>query len=168
MQAVVVDTNVMVIANGESGRAGPADILVCIDALEKARLKQIVSIDSGLRFFDEYFTYMNRSGQPGVGDAFAKWLFENQGNPQRCEQVDITPKPTDPADFEEFPNDPDLAGFDRSDRKFVAVAIASAYAPKVLNASDSDWWIFRSQLAKHGVAVNFLCPNLMPKTRRAR
>lgn len=164
MRAVVVDTNVMVVANGKAEQAGPGDILACVDALEKARSKQIVSIDEGHRLFDEYFTYTSHSGQPGVGDAFAKWLFENQGNAARCEQVTITPKVNDPEDFEEFPNDPYLTGLDRSDRKFVAVA--SVYKPRVLNATDSDWWDFRLALARHGVVVTFLCPHLVRRRRR--
>jgi len=54
-----------------------------------------------------------------------------------------------------------LARFDRSDRKFVAVALASQLNPNVLNATDTDWWHYRECLAKHGVRVVFLCSDLM-------
>lgn len=159
-----MDTNVLIVANGGAEQAQPDDVIACVHALEKARARGIVTIDSGNRIFGEYFVYMNHSGQPGVGDAFARWLHENQGNPRRCERVDITPKSNngDEWDFEEFPGDPELAGFHRKDRKFVAVALASKYKPRVLNATDSDWWIFRFQLKRHGVKIQFLCPHLMP------
>ncbi len=164
MNAVVIDTNVLVVANNRSEQAGLNDVIKCVEALEKARTKQIVVIDSGYRILNEYFSQASYSGQPGYGDAFAKWLHENQGYSDRCERVDITPKCGNSEwDFEEFPDDPDLEAFDPSDRKFVAVARASRNNPTVLNATDSDWWIFREPLKKHGVKVRFLCPRLMPR-----
>lgn len=63
--------------------------------------------------------------------------------------------------FAEFPADANLAGFDRADRKFVAVALASGDSPPIVNATDSDWWLFREALQRHGVQVEFLCPELM-------
>jgi hypothetical protein len=162
MGAVVVETNVMMVANGKADQAGPKHIQACSAALEKAKSTQVIVIDSRNRIFEEYFRLMSHSGQPGLGDAFAKWLFENQGHADRCERVDITPKPGAVDDFEEFPDDPELKAFDPSDRKFVAVAVASAHNPQILNATDSDWWISRAPLKKHGIRIRFLCPDLMP------
>ena len=56
--------------------------------------------------------------------AFFIWIIRNRWNPEACEEVSITEDPNslDGCDFAEFPNDPDLDGFDRDDRKFVAVA----------------------------------------------
>lgn len=164
MKAVAIDTNVLVVANGASEQARPDHVIVCVDALEQAHLRQIIAIDSGNRILDKYFKQVDRSGQPGMGDAFARWLFDNQGHSERCERVDITPKPDNPENFEEFPDDPELAGFDRADRKFVAVALASKHKPRILNATDSDWWIFRTPLKNHGVHIQFLCPDLMPRS----
>jgi len=65
----------------------------------------------------------------------------------------------DPDDFEEFPGDPELAGFDRSDKKFAAVAVTSENDPDVLNAVDADWWHYRQPLERHGVRIRFLCPD---------
>ncbi len=96
-----------------------------------------------------------------MGDAFFKWLWNNQVNPACCRQIKIVPDPLGDRVFEEFPDDPDLAGFDRSDRKFVAVALASEESPPILNASDTDWWEVRDALARHGVYPRFLCPELM-------
>ncbi|MBI4825395.1 MAG: hypothetical protein HY807_03100 [Nitrospirae bacterium] len=161
MKAVVVDTNVIVVANQRSDHSDDACIVACIDALQKAREKQKVVIDSGGLFFDEYFRYANRSGQSLSGDVFVKWLWDNQANSKRCESVEITPCDTDTYDFKEFPNDPALTGFDPSDKKFVAVAFASKYKPKILNATDSGWWHFQSHLSQHGILVKFLCSHLM-------
>lgn len=72
----------------------------------------------------------------------------------------LTPDPD--RGFREFPDDPELAGFDWDDRKFVAVALAVGADPAILNASDTDWWLGREGLERHGVQVVFLCPELMP------
>lgn len=158
---VVVDTNVLVVASSRNDQASPDCVLACIDTLETVKTKRVVCIDSAGRCFDEYFNKVNRSGQPGVGDAFVKWLWERQAYPRYCEIVNITPKKSDPNDFEEFPDVPELSGFDASDRKFVAVARASRRRTKILNATDTDWWSFRAALKNHGVAMQFLCPELM-------
>ncbi len=63
--------------------------------------------------------------------------------------------------YVDFPDDPDLAGFDLNDRKFVAVALASKLDPEILNASDTDWWIHRESLERNRVRIRFLCPQLM-------
>jgi len=73
--------------------------------------------------------------------------------------VHITPHPK--REFAEFPADEQLANFDPSDRKFVAVALAAGDAPPILNASDTDWWPVRRALDAHGLTVKFLCPELM-------
>jgi len=142
--------------------------LACLSALESARRKCLVALDDGGRILGEYMKHLSPSGQPGAGDLFVKWLWENQANPRRCERVKITPRPQEDDNFEEFPDDPDLEDFDRADRKFVAVARSSHYDPTVLNATDTDWWIFRKPLAKHGVRIEFLCPNRMQKPKRRR
>jgi hypothetical protein len=61
-------------------------------------------------------------------------------------------------DFVEFPDDLDLANFDRGDRMFVAVARAHPLHPPILNAVDTDWWLCREVLVRNGVHVEFLCP----------
>jgi hypothetical protein len=115
-------------------------------------------LDNLGHILDEYRGNLSASGQPGVGDAFFKWVWHNQGNVECCEQVEIHPRGKD-GDYEEFPDDPELTKFDRSDRKFVAVALSRDANSTILNAVDPDWWVFRKQLKKHGVTVRFLCPN---------
>jgi hypothetical protein len=64
----------------------------------------------------------------------------------------------DEADFEEFPNHPGLQSFDRSDRKFVAVAVTHQKKPHIRQAVDAKWWGWYPSLRAVGVEVDFLCP----------
>jgi len=158
MKSFVVDTNVAVTASGRAEQAGPCCVLACIEALDEVRKRGKLLLDDQMLILDEYEKRLSRSGQPGPGDAFMKWAHRNQAVPTHCQKVPIHPKWEDGQSFEEFPDDPDLGGFDRDDRKFVAVAIASRRRPEVLNAVDSDWWLFRQPLARHGVKIEFVCP----------
>lgn len=160
MTELVIDTNVGVVANSRHPEASIECIESCITALEDAR-RRVVLVDDGLRIFSEYRRHFSGTGQPGAGDAFFKWLWDNQGNRKFCHQITITAVAGTDDDFEEFPRDPDLIGFDRSDRKFVAVALANGNSPAILNASDRDWRLFYRPLANNGVRVTFLCPELM-------
>lgn len=170
MKSVVIETNVIAVANEMANQADSDCIAACIDALHTAQKKRKVVIDSSQLLFQEYFKYANRSGQPRTGDAFIKWLSDNQANTKRVESVSITPHSNDPDNFNEFPSDPSLSAFDRSDRKFVAVALSSKRNPIILNAVDSDWWNFSNQLKNAGVSVRFLCPQMMKakKTRKRK
>lgn len=159
MTASVVDTNVLVVANGLAEQASLDCQLACVDALERITKHGLCVLDEEGRILDEYARNASRSGQPGTGDAFLKWATQNQANRRCCERVPITPRCDDPDDFEEFPRDERLHEFDRSDRKFVAVALASKNDPQVLNAVDSDWWIHRKPLQDSGVQIRFLCPD---------
>lgn len=160
MKSIVIDTNVLHVANGTTPQAGPNCILAVVERLERVRRRERVCLDETGHILDEYLRQrFSFSGQPGVGDAFFKWLFENQANPRHCERVAVKSLSEEGTRFAEFPSDPRLAGFDPSDRKFVAVALASSKKPPILNAVDSDWWEHREALLSHGVEVEFLCPD---------
>ena len=163
--ARVMDTNVAIVANGKTPQAGDGCVETCISTLLELRERHRLLLDEQGLILDEYRRHLSPSGQPGVGDAFFKWLWSNQSNPEHCRQVSISPKDTG-SGFQEFPDDPDLAGFDRSDRKFVAVAIASKESPPILNAADTDWWEYREALGRHGVEIRFLCSELMQRAGR--
>lgn len=158
MDSYVIDTNVLITANGKHKNASDEDAFVCQNFLVNC-IKVRVSIDSMELIFKEYFTHASLSGQPGIGDAFLKRLWDNQYNDSICEQVDITPHPV--REFEEFPDDESLADFDRDDRKFVAVAVGSRFDAVICNATDTDWWDYRHAFKKLGITIQFLCPELM-------
>jgi len=165
MSAFVVDTNVVVTANEKCDHAGPDCVVSCIEALRGIVTDGMAVLDDGMAILSEYLDHASLSGQPGVGDAFVKWVWANQANPARCEVVHVTPRGMT---FAEFPADPALVGFDPDDRKFVAAASASRQAPTVLNAVDSDWEIHRSALEGHGVRITTLCADEVRRAIKSR
>jgi len=154
----VVDTNVLIAANRRHGES-----FACANASAQAliRIKEAgaLVVDDGDRILNEYRRHLSLRGQPGVGDAFIKWTHDNAGRIDLISRVTITPSVHDPEDFDEFPRDGALASFDRSDRKFVAVALCHDSRPPVLNSTDSDWWDYREELSQAGVTIEFLCPD---------
>jgi hypothetical protein len=70
--------------------------------------------------------------------------------------VKITPS-DQAANFEEFPDDPELRDFDPDDRKFVAVALAHQCKPPILQTVDTGWWLLRDAFRRNEVRVEFLC-----------
>lgn len=157
MNLCVVDTNVAVVANGRHPRASPECVQQCIRRLEGIRRRERVAIDDGWRILGEYRKNLSESGQPGVGDRFFKWLLQNHTNHQRCVKVILTPIDEVAQIYVEFPSSPELAGFDPSDRKFVAVANAHPVKPRILQAVDSKWREFEGALVAVGIHVDFLC-----------
>lgn len=155
---VIVDTNVPITANGHAEQASPTCRLACITALRLIQAQRRISVDQSGLILQEYRRHLSPNGQPGLGDAFFKWLWNNQANPEVCVPVPITPT-ADGYDFAEFPDDPALARFDPSDRKFVAVARAHPAHPPIYNAVDTDWLHYQEALASHGVVVAQLCPD---------
>lgn len=158
--SVVIDTNVTIVANGGHAEASLCCVSSCIAALGEAKEAGVL-IDDEFLIIDEYKKHLSFSGQPGVGDAFFKWLWSNQENSEVCRKIHITPSDENFSSFEEFPTDARLEAFDRSDKKFVAVATASNEDPEILNAVDTDWWIFREALNHHGIRIRFLCAETM-------
>lgn len=160
MSAVVIDTNVVVTANGRDTTTDVECQLACVRALLEAQAETVVVLDDGGRILAEYRRYCSYSGQPGVGDRFFLWLHQNQGVAERVECVPITEY--EPDRFNEFPNDPALSTLDPSDRKFVAVAIASHLRPPILFAVERGWWWHEVALNANGVVVRSLCPQHRP------
>jgi hypothetical protein len=158
LKASVIDTNVIIVANGKSTQADIKCVRACIESLNQIHKEGMVVLDDGMRILDEYRRNLSLSGQHGLGDAFFKWVWDNQANEKCCERVTIHFKGISGEDYLEFPSDKELKGFDRSDRKFVAVAISSKHKPEILNAVDHDWWQYKSQLEKHNIRIKFLCP----------
>ena len=169
MSAVVIDTNVMVVANGKA--AAPQASQECIVRCQ-ARLAEIIRgsekvlLDDKKRIIQEYKNNLNQQGR-GHGDRFWQelvrrmWRKEEQAQAIR---VHITPLEENGTDFEEFPNDDaSLKNFHKKDRKFVAVTLVyqrdfGQEAP-ILKAEDSGWEEFRDALAAHGVRVDSICEN---------
>ena len=158
----IVDTNVPKTANRGRDTAAipPAEvkcILACIEAVTKVVSNFSLVLDAGDEIFTEYRRQLHLSGLPGIGDAFVKWVHENRYLLPDESRVAITPNGDS---YDEFPAHDGLTSFDRSDRKFVAVANAHPEKPTILQATDSKWIGWESPLAECGISVEFLCREL--------
>jgi hypothetical protein len=165
MKSFVIDVNVLIAANGRKTHADEACRLACTIKLMNIKKEHKVVIDEGRELiFAKYREYCSYKPGGKTGDEFFIWLSDNKNkyNQGRCELVSVTPN--DEREFEEFPDDPALAGFHRSDRVFVAVAKASANNPEILNATDSGWFKFEDALRANGVTVAQLCPQHLKRS----
>ena len=152
----VVDTNVAVVANRQGGESYSC-ANSCAQALLRIRICGLLVLDSAGQILGEYFRNCSPFHKPGLGNAFVKWVHDNQGKHDLIQMVAITPRRNDPNDFTEFPQHDDLSGFDPSDRKFVAVANTHPEKPSILQATDSKWWGWKDALLVCGISVEFLC-----------
>jgi hypothetical protein len=157
----LVDTNVPKMANlAIAPNEVPQDltgcVLACVEAVEHVIRKRGLVIDAGDEIFDEYRHKLSMKGQPGVGDRFMKWVHDNRWSLPDSNRVTIS-KNGEP--YDQFPVHGDLINFDKSDRKFVAVANAHPEKPPILQATDSKWWGWKDALAEVGITVYFLCPD---------
>ncbi|MBE2209499.1 MAG: hypothetical protein IAE84_18065 [Saprospiraceae bacterium] len=155
---VIVDSNVPIVANDINTHADLACVESCIQKLIEIQSSNRVILDISGFVLTEYQRHLSHRGQPGLGDAFFKWLWDNQAQTSLCTQIDISPTDDSGTTFDVFPDDPELVGFDLSDRKFVALALASPEFAPIVNATDTDWSIFRIPLSAHGIQIDFLCP----------
>ncbi len=168
MDAVVIDTNVLVVANGMSAAPQASDkcITHCRERLAKIlRGPEMVLLDDKKRIIKEYRNNLNEKGR-GFGDRYWQELnrrfYNPKGNPKTVIAVEITSLAGNGTEFEEFPNDDAaLSDFHKKDKKFVAVVLAyqsvtEKQAP-ILKAEDSGWEKFRAALAAHGVQVDSIC-----------
>ena len=153
MSAAVVDTNVLVVANGRDTQASVECQRAAVRVVIRVQESNALILDANREILDEYGRNCSHSGQPGVGDEFFRWAFDNQAG--LC-SVALSKNPE--RGFDEFPDDPALKGFDRDDRVFVAVSVASSIPSRIVNAVDSDYSHYRDSLRNAGVDVEELCP----------
>jgi len=156
----LVDTNVPKIANLSKGVADiPGElaecVLACVEAVDYVQKRGSLVLDDGDEIYDEYRGQLSLSGEPGVGDRFMLWVHDNRWKFADEDRVVIN---QDGVSYREFPDHDGLSNFDRSDRKFVAVANAHPEKPPILQATDSKWWGWKEPLEEVGITVTFLCP----------
>lgn len=152
---IVVDTNVLRVANGSNEQADLKCELACIEALEKAKAgKQIVLLDASNLIMDEYRTPRSHSGMP-AGNAFFKYLHNFEHSSKKILHIPIEVTPVEEGGFANLPPNK----FDSDDRKFLAVAEAGD--GRVVNATDSDWSEHAAFIDSLGVCVIELCPQCL-------
>ena len=155
MSVVVVDTNVVLVANGQHADVSPECVKTCALALQGLMRSGRLALDEGFLILREYQnkTQPKKGNRPG--DAFIKWALQNRCNAKWVDQVTVVEH--DERGFESFPDDPELANFDTADRKFVAVSGAHPDRPSIAQAADSKWLGWAPALQRHGIGVTFLC-----------
>jgi hypothetical protein len=153
---VVVDTNVLLVANRQHTGVSPEGVIACIERLEQLQKNGCIAIDDKFEILNEYGRKTTPYTGNRVGDVFLRWLHNKSRNPRYVAQVHIE-KHADRG-YVEFPDDQQLLEFDHADRKFVAVAAAHPKRPPILQGSDSKWMIWSERLSAHGIQVEFLCP----------
>lgn len=157
----VIDTNVPKVANCAT-RPNPGSdfpdscVKACVDAIEHVMCTGSLILDAGDEIYNEYTRQLSRSGQPGIGDIFMKWVHDYRMSFDESQRVRIK-KCGD--SYDEFPSHRGLDSFHKKDRKFVAVSNAHPEKPPILQAIDSKWWGWNDALSECGIEVNFLCPD---------
>jgi hypothetical protein len=159
MPAIVIDTNVLLVANGIAPQMSDKCRIACIDRLAKAKGSESVVIDQQFLILGEYHHKMNPYRHPpGPGDAFLRHLLQNMNSVAHVAAVNLTPTNAENTDFEEFPEDEELrADFDPADRKFVAASNAHPDIPPIVESADSKWLAWEDRLAAHGIILEFPC-----------
>ena len=152
----IIDTNVLLVANGLHPDVSDDCVEVCVHRLTAMEKNGITVIDDDFRILGEY-KHKTKNPPKGVGDVFLKALLRNAGNSTRVEQVRLTELASN--QYAEFP-DPDLQPlFDPPDRKFAAVANAHPEKPPIWQAADCKWLDWWPALQAKGIRVEFLCPD---------
>lgn len=152
----VIDTNVLLVANGQHAEVSADCVTTCVQRLQAMQQAGVTVVDDGYRILGEYQHKTQLNPPKGVGDVFLKWLLRHAGNPGRVEQVPLTETASDC--FVEFPDPVLEPAFDAPDRKFAAVAHAHPGKPPVWQAADCKWLDWWPALQVKGVMVEFLCP----------
>lgn len=152
---VVVDTNVLLAANGHDPEWKKISS-VCANRLTAIKNGGKICVDSHYLIVGEYGNKLSTSRQ-SPGDMFFLWVAQNLKNSKFCEQVDIEPDHAKTS-FGKFPKLAcELAArIDPSDRKFIAVAHAHPQKPQILQATDSKWIGWKKGLAAAGIQVDFV------------
>ena len=162
MNAVVVDTNVILTAKGMSEQAWPECVVACQERLDEIiEGPERVVIDDNWVILREYIDYLEEDDSPAdtrSGTHFLEWFIRNHKNPEACVVVPITLS-EDGTSFEELPDA--FSPFDSDDHKFIAVAVVyeDAYQQKatILQSVDSQWYGSRNLFIENGLIVEFIC-----------
>lgn len=151
MPRYVIDTNVPIVANGKDKTIVRECRQAAVELLQRAMKSGTIFLDRAGEIQAEYRRYLSPNGQPGTGDRFYFEVIRSR--PKIIVRVDIEKRAD--GEFENLPQAIIDAGFDPSDRKFVAVARKAKAT--VYNAVDSDWVEKRAVIETNGIVIVFLC-----------
>lgn len=152
---VVIDTNVLAVAEGMHAGASDGCVLACVRLVRRVLDGHKVGVDEGDEILGEYVQALRRSAKSGVGGKLARFLWHRRYDASICHRLPITPLGQPSGSFVEVPTF--LRDFDTDDQKFLAVAAAEGQTPPIFQALDKEWWRRRSDFAENGLDVQFLC-----------
>lgn len=155
MGTFVVDTNVILVANGQHAAVSSDCVRCCAQWLMGLMATGRVALDDAYEIVGEYQHKTHASTGEGAGDQFVRWVLHHIDNPARIDLVALQPHPK--RGYAAFPDDARLAHFDASDRKFVALSRAHPERPVIWQAADCKWLDWAPALADHGVTLALLC-----------
>lgn len=146
-----VDENVLVVANGRQTHASLACQLACVEFLLRCKNDRSLLLDAAGVVLALYASKCNFSGQPGTGDEFFLWAFNNAHGLAVLELVrDSSGTYLDVPDV--------LMEFDWDDHIWIALVRKSSGDAQVVNAVDSDYIESSMELEAALVGVLELCP----------
>jgi hypothetical protein len=154
-EEAVIDTNVLISANGVAGDSiARSCTLECVRYLRAVQETGRLHLDSRGLILTEYRANCN-AGQPGVGNQFFLWAHRNQANREHVCLTTVTPSAE--RGFMEFPASSQLNSFDPADRKFVATALGCPDLPVLASAADAGWLNHQAALEAEGAQLRLLC-----------
>lgn len=152
MSGVVIDTNVLLVANEQHKAVTPECITACISLLngltERQDTRQIV-IDDSFLILSEYLNKTKPNQPKGVGDVFLKWLLRVQGdNNIVCA---VTCNDTCHSEV--------IKQVDIADQKFIHAAYAYSEHVSIVQATDCKWLNWSQELTKEcsNIVVEYIC-----------
>lgn len=159
----LIDTNVPLVAvDSKRPRTCQRACIALIKSILAGEVRVI--LDEAGQVLREYRQNMYPDPNPasGLASQFLLYLYNHQHTAEVVHRMKLT-QDVD-GNYETFPDDPRLERFDRSDKKWVALAIShqnqTGEVAPIVNASDSDWVEYAALLREYGVVIEFLCPEL--------
>ncbi len=148
----VIDTNVPLVAKSPAEWPG-ALVEACeviIEDILTSRSPVVTDLDGEI--LEEYMHKLSISGQPSLGDVFARYVHDYRFTWDASMRPDIRPDAARQNSYGVLNEDD--GEIDPSDRKFVAAAKV-ARVP-VVQAADTKWLDWGPVLERHGVAVVYV------------
>ncbi len=159
----VVDTNVLVAANGRDTHVDEGCQESCVEELKRLAREEVVCVDDKGLIMGEYGKRIAHAGQAGPGTIFYKHVWQKMGDSNRVRLIPVRPRDDEGRDF----TDPILPPNNlKKDAKFLAVALKADAV--IVNASDSDWNEHRELTDQLDVDVRQLCPEHATRPEKSR
>jgi len=155
MNEYVIDTNVWVMIDKHPDEVDTLMELDCIQCCGDWLKEFIGHLDCRLILDNMHMILREYRGKIRRGGLGERYLNDLEAQPRnRLVELEIA------CDDEGCAKVPDLlCDFDRSDWKFVAVALAHNPIPTIVNATDTDWCKAENELKQCGITVHECCPS---------